>query len=217
MCIPSFLDGLRSLNRGVDMMYLYTGTPGSGKSLHCAKQIRDNLVWGAKLVVGNIGIDISKIKPLRGTYLYVDNDELTPDRLVEISHDYFVGSHPKESCIKLYIDEAQLLFNAREWANVSRKGWVSFFTQHRKLGYDIYLITQFDRMIDRQLRSLVEYELIHRKVSNFGWRGKLISFWSFGKLFMYAKRYYPLNEKIGSSYYLCKKRDWQIYDTFKQW
>lgn len=199
------------------MVYLYTGTPGSGKSLHCASQIRDNLVFGGKLVVSNTEIATEKIRFMRGRFIYLDNSELTPERLVDISFDYFGTRRVKEESIKLYIDEAQLLFNAREWARKDRGEWARFFTQHRKFGYDIYLITQYDRMIDRQIRSLVEYEYIHRKVWNFGWRGKLISFWSFGKLYMYAMRYYPLNEKIGSSYYLCKKRDYELYDTYRQW
>lgn len=201
------------------MIYLFTGTPGSGKSLHCAKQIRDNLVMGGKLVVANMEIATEKIRFKRGEYIYIDNADMTPERFIQISRDYFAAKKkkPAEHCIKLYIDEAQLLFNAREWAKIGRREWTSFFTQHRKLGYDIYLITQYDRMIDRQIRSLVEYEYIHRRVWNFGWRGKLISFWSFGKLYMYAHRYYPLNEKIGSSYYLCRKRDWKLYDTFRQW
>lgn len=199
------------------MLYLFTGTPGSGKSLHCAKQIRDNLVMGGKLVVANMEIATQKIRFMRGQYIYIDNSEIVPERLVEISREHFGASSPKEHSIKLYIDEAQLLFNAREWAKTGRNDWTRFFTQHRKLGYDIYLITQYDRMIDRQIRSLVEYEYIHRRVWNFGWRGKLISFWSFGKLYMYAMRYYPLNEKIGSSYYLCRKRDYSLYDTYRQW
>lgn len=198
------------------MIYLYTGTPGSGKSLHTSRNIRDNLT-GGRLVVSNIDIATEKIRFKRGQFLYLENAEITPQKLVEISQNYFKGKRAKEGKIKLYIDEAQLLFNAREWAKAGRTDWTAFFTQHRKLGYDIFLITQFDRMIDRQIRSLVEYEFIHRRVSNFGWRGKLVSAWCFGKLYMFCKRYYPLNEPIGSSYYLCKKRDWKLYDTFRTW
>ena len=40
----------------------------------------------------------------------------------------------------------------------------SHFSQHRKLGYRVILIAQFDRMLDRQIRSVLEYEYIHRKV-----------------------------------------------------
>ena len=36
------------------------------------------------------------------------------------------------------------------------------------------LIAQFDRMLDRQIRSVIEYEHIHRKVKNIGVWGKCL-------------------------------------------
>ena len=38
---------------------------------------------------------------------------------------------------------------------------MTFFSQHRKLGFNIILITQSDRMLDKQIRSLVEDEVKH--------------------------------------------------------
>lgn len=202
------------------MIAIFTGTPGSGKSLHCAKQIRDNLIMGKKLVVSNMEIATEKLKHMRGQYIFLDNPEITPERLIKISQDYSEGYIAKESSIKLYIDEAQLLFNSRDWSRSDRMEWIRFFTQHRKLGYDVYLITQNDRMLDRQIRSLAQYEFKHRKLWNYGWKGKLVSFWCGGRLYMYAWRFYELKNndaKIGSTYFLCRKKYYEIYDTLRQW
>lgn len=75
----------------------------------------------------------------------------------------------KEGTGRLYLDEAQFLFNSRDWANNS--GFIEFFTQHRKLGWDIYLIAHAEDMIDKQIRRLIEYEARLRnlnKVKPFG-------------------------------------------------
>ena len=113
------------------------------------------------------------------------------------------------------LDECQLLFNAREWDAKGRKEWLSFFTQHRKYGYDVILVAQFDRMIDRQIRSLIEYEQVHRKVSNFGVWGKLFSLFSLGKLFVAVKVWYPMKERVGAEFFKANKRYYSLYDTYK--
>lgn len=75
----------------------------------------------------------------------------------------------KEGSARLYLDEAQFLFNSRDWQKNS--GFIEFFTQHRKLGWDVYLIAHSEDMIDKQIRSLIEYESRLRnlnKVKPFG-------------------------------------------------
>lgn len=150
----------------------------------------------------------------RAAFTYCPNDEMTPEFLIDFSRQRFGSKPPKEGSILLVIDECQLLFNAREWQQSGRARWLSFFTQHRKLGYDIILIAQFDRMIDRQIRSLIEYEFIHRKMSNFGWQGKLMSLFFGGNTFIAVKMWYPLNEKIGSEIFHARKNLYRIYDSY---
>ena len=93
--------------------------------------------------------------------------------------------------------------------------WLSFFTQHRKFGYDIVMVTQFDRMIDRQVRSLIEYNYKHRKVGNYGWKGWILSLFFGGKLFIYIKIWYGMNEKVASQFFTLKKRYCSMYDSYK--
>lgn len=195
------------------MITLYSGTPGSGKSLHQAKDIYHWLKSG-HVVIANFDVDVKKIKGNKGIFIYLEDKYLDPETLIKFSVVYFSKHKFKEGAIRLYIDECQLMFNAREWQIYGRAQWLSFFTQHRKYGYDIYLIAQFDRMIDRQIRSLIEYEVIHRKASNFGTVGALLSIFAKGNLFVAVNRWYPLGEKIDSEFFTAKKRYYQIYDTY---
>lgn len=209
MCIVLCCDGLRRLVRGVLVIYLYSGTPGSGKSLHTAKVVYETLRLGLP-VIANFDFAYKG----KGDFVYVDNQHLTPDFLQDYACKYWGGKLVKEGRILLVIDECQLLFNAREWAQRGRAEWLSFYTQHRKMGYDIILIAQFDRMIDRQIRSLIEYEVVHRKVSNYGIKGKVLSLVAMGNLFVGVKVWYPMRERVGSIFFVARKKYYSLYDTY---
>lgn len=196
------------------MIRLYSGTPGSGKSLHNAADI---ILWCrlGKPVIGNFDCELSRYK--KANYTYCPNDKLTPKFLMDYSRKYFKGRRPgakDENTILLVIDECQLLFNSREWQRENRNQWLEFFTQHRKFGYIITLIAQFDRMIDRQIRSLIEYEFIHRKLSNFGFKGFMLSLAMGGNVFVSVQMWYPLKERIGAEFIRARKKLWSIYDSY---
>ena len=194
------------------MIALFSGTPGSGKSLHTASVIKAWLRMG-RPVICNFDIDRGRCKGT-GDFQYLPNEELTVDFLEDYAARYWQGRKMREDTILLVIDECQLIFNAREWAKAGRDRWLSFFTQHRKFGYYVVLVAQFDRMIDRQIRSLIEYEYVHRKVSNFGIWGKVFSSVALGKLFVAVKVWYPLHEKVGSDFFVARPGLYRIYDTY---
>lgn len=196
------------------MIKLFSGTPGSGKSLHMAQSI---YYWirAGHMAIANFEIDKYAIPCKNEPQFYcVDNDRLTPDLLIKASQIYFKSHKFKEGALRVYIDECQLLFNAREWNVKGRKEWLSFFTQHRKYGYDVYLIAQFDRMIDRQVRSLIEYEFVHRKVKNFGIWGTIFNLAAGGNLFVSVEVWYPMKERIGSEFFKGHKKFFNLYNTF---
>lgn len=200
------------------MINLYTGTPGSGKSLHLAELLYNRIKFKKSVIVGNFDIEVKNIKgKLKGDYLYIDNMDLTPDKLINFSLNYqcFIGRRLKEGELLLVIDECQILFNSREWQQTNRNAWLSFYTQHRKLGYDIILITQFDRMIDRQIRALVENEVIHRKINNYGFVGSILGILFGGSLFVCIKMWYPMKERLGAHFFICRKKYYKIYDSYK--
>ena len=159
------------------MISLYSGTPGSGKSCHAAREIALRLQRKDSVVIGNFYFNTKAVKKCKGVYLYVPNHRLDPDKLLRFSRrlSKHLGRRLREGEVKIYIDEAQLLFNSREYASPDRRAWLSFFSQHRHYGYDVILLAQFDRMLDRQIRGLIEYDFVHRKISN---AGKIGNTWS---------------------------------------
>lgn len=198
------------------MIYLYSGTPGSGKSLHSAQVIYSRLRI-SKNVVANFEINTQNIKKCKGDFFCVNNLDLsTPQILRTYSDAYFYNHKFKEGKLLAIIDESQILFNARSWNARGRDDWLNFLSNHRKYGFDIILIAQFDRMLDRQIRSLIEYEYIHRKVSNFGLGGKVLSILSAGNMFVSVKMWYPLKERIGCEFFRANKKYYSIYDSYNR-
>jgi hypothetical protein len=59
----------------------------------------------------------------------------------------------------LILDECQLVFNTRKSMSGDKNlEWIEFFTQSRKLGWNVILIAHTIDMIDSQIRPLAEYE-----------------------------------------------------------
>jgi len=202
------------------MIDMYTGTPGSGKSLHCASEIYHKICRG-KNVIANFDINMTVFKQRKreyGLFLYLDNSELSPELLVDLALSYHkrnTEGHIAEHQTLVVIDECQILFNSRDWQAKDRQKWAYFFTQHRKFGYDIILVTQFDRLVDRQIRSVVEYEVIHRKASNFKTLGWFLGLFFGGNLFVAITRWYGLREKTGSEWFVLIPKYAHMYDSYK--
>lgn len=192
------------------MITLYDGTPGSGKSFHCIKDIVFSLTHG-KNVIANFPVAVEKIqcdKKKMGKFLYVSNKNLT----VKFLYDFAKKNHErgKEGLTKLVIDEAQTKFNPRDFKASDRAEFNQFFSLHRKLGYNVLLISQNDRLIDRQIRCNIEYRVKHRKVNNFGTIGMFIPF----SVFAAIEYWYGINEKLGTNMIIFKKKLADLYDSY---
>ena len=201
------------------MIELYTGTPGSGKSLHCAKEIYTRIRRG-KNVIANFDINMSVFKKRKklGRFIHVDNSDLNPQGLIDFAlahHRRNTNGRIIEGQTLVIIDECQILFNSRDWQAKDRMKWATFFTQHRKYGFNIILITQFDRLIDRQIRSLVEYQVIHRKASNYKTIGFFIGLLFGGNFFVAVTQWYGVREKMGSEFFVLRQKYAHLYDSYK--
>jgi len=193
---------------------LYSGTPGSGKSLRAAYKIISWLKSG-RAVIANFPIDetyFSKCRKKVGDFTYFDNQELTVKMLKEYSKEHHKPFREHQTL--LVIDECAAMFNTRTYGRADRMDWIFFFQQHRKLGYDVILISQSDRLIDRQIRAFIETEYKHRAIKNyktFGWLISLIC----GGLFVAVEYWYGAHLRCGSEMFLLNKKKAAIYDSFK--
>lgn len=192
------------------MIRLYTGSPGSGKSLHAAKDIYLRLNMNKKYpnVIANFMINKSMIKNKKARFIYKDNSELTVEFLIEYAKKYHILGIENQTLV--IVDECQVIWNSREWQKgKDRMKWIEFFTQHRKLGYSFILIAQNDRMIDRQIRSIIEYEIKHRRVNNYK-IGRIIPV----PVFAMVTYWYGVNEKIETEFMFYRRKYAKLYDSY---
>ena len=207
------------------MISFYSGTPGSGKSLEVARDIIFKLTIKKQNVIANFEIDTdqvyykkySKKRKKTGEFFHVDNEELT----VEYLYKYAKEHHKRgvEGQTLLVIDESQMKFSPTvikikmQEDKFFRVKWLEFMTHHRKLGFDIIMISQFDRLIDAQIRCIFEYNVIHRKVNNFkfGWFFAIFKI----SVFVSVNYWYGINTKIGSHFFTYSKKYSKIYDSYK--
>lgn len=190
------------------MVILYTGTPGSGKSYHAT-----DLVWHLTKkkinVIANFVINLpDKLQPY---FYFLDNKQFRVSKLLEFSKEHHEENREGQTCI--IIDEAATMFNVNNSSDKKMESWIKFFSQHRKLGYDIILIAQNDRMLDRQVRANIEYHYIHRKLSNFGIKGFIIKI-LLHRDFVCVHQWYTIKERLGADYFRIKKKIAASYDTF---
>lgn len=168
------------------MIEIIQGTPGSGKSAVSLVMGLSHLVDGGALACNfdltpdwafdlaglnwrvRLGLAdrLERANELRRRCFRIG----TTDTIFDLSSRLSTcGLSPKYQAMRegkglLILDEAQLLFNSRQWS--SNRQWIEFFTQHRKLGWNILLIAHHIQMIDKQVRPLVEMESRFRNLKN---------------------------------------------------
>ena len=203
------------------MISLYSGTPGSGKSLDVAGVIYEGYKIDNKNFILNFEYDFDRIKRLKrktSVGVCLDNSQLTIEYLV----DFAEKNHKKDRAGRMIegqtvivIDEAQILFNSRSWQSFRRNDWITFFTQHRKLGYDVILVSQFDRLLDRQIRALIEYDVKHKNAANYKLAGKILGFLTGNKIFVAVTYWYGQKEKCNARFFIGRKKIYTLYNSYK--
>lgn len=188
------------------MIKFYTGTPGSGKSLHSIKLIVHYLQAG-KNVIANFPLKVKDVPDMKGRYFYIPNDDLTVAYLRTFARMFH--EEEMEDQTLLIVDEASVKFNARTFNASDRLEFCGFFAQHRKYGYEVVIISQTLKQVDRQIRDLCEIEVVHRKLNNYSlWR--LLPF----PLFVAIERNITVKQKNGSEMFLYNRKIGLLYDTF---
>jgi hypothetical protein len=192
---------------GIMAIEMYLGVPGSGKTLKATSVIVQALKR-RKHVLTNIVINTDKIRKMTGVYEYRGYDMLNPLEFVK----YALDNNPEgeEGKMLIVIDEAQVLINSRDILAKDRMSWVKFMTNHRHLGYNVILITQYDKAIDKQIRNVVETVKNHKCLNRLG----LLVFLPF-KLFIQTEYFMTgSNQRLANGHeFFLVGRTGRYYDT----
>lgn len=190
---------------------LYSGTPGSYKSYHAVKECISWLRLGKNLIT-NFPLNYKKVlkRPIKGVYECVNNLDLTVDYLIDFAVQHHKPSVRAQTLV--VIDEASIKFNSRDFNMKDRMGWINFFANHRHFNFDVILITQQDRMLDRQIRGLIETEYKHRALKNYKFFGFLLNL-IFRGCFMCVEVWYPCKLRNGSVFSVFNRKIASCYDT----
>lgn len=166
------------------MITIFQGTLGSGKSACMVVDMIEHLQaggvvaanfplvpdWAERLASRSLrarwGLDDArkKARSYRDRFQVVQSlddvwqasEELIPRALPPVSGQ-------REGRGRLYLDECQLMFNSRNWGDNSK--WIHFFSQSRKLNWDVILVAHSINMIDKQIRPFIEFETRFRNLS----------------------------------------------------
>ena len=198
------------------MINLWSGTPGSGKSYHMADELYHRLRF-KKNYICNFPINLDIVnnggKKVIGKFTYVKTFDMSPRYFI----DYAKHNHEpnKEHQTTIVIDECGRLFNPQFHRSQAILDWIEFFTLHRHIGYDVILIAQQDKFINKQIRGLIENEIVHRKITKYKLWGKILGLLFHGNVFMTIEKWYsvPRSPKIDSNIYVLRKKIASIYDT----
>lgn len=197
------------------MMEFWTGTPGSGKSLHMAHEIREDLRIGKQVIsTANIDTRLVFMNPLQRfvfwltngkkllytpnkkqrNFHYIDIMNITPAYLYQHAARYHVEG--KEHQTRVYLDECVAIFSptiigedVKRWNE-----WDKFFRVHRHLGFDVILIPQSVKLISRKVKEYAEFEVKHFNRKNHGVLGFFVSL-AVGGLFSYSVCWRGTHEK----------------------
>lgn len=188
------------------MIQIYSGTPGSGKSLHIAHEIKDYLNFGKRVISScDIDTDLCFLNPFQKWYVnhfkkkpkrikrdkradnffFKDIHDITPQYLYEFAARYH--KFGKEHQTIVILDECVAIFsptvisdNTKVWNE-----WDTFFRKHRHIGFDVILIPQSKKLIARKVLEYCEFEVKHYNRKHQGTLGWIFSLF-LGSLFSYS-------------------------------
>jgi|GEM_PF-2944402 len=159
-------------------LIMVTGPLGAGKSFYGVRKAADAIEQG-KFVVTNFAMVDGWTERVANRNVFRWLLGRRRRRLAERwSRNYYCvedlaelirirASGEEEGRMVVVIDEAHVFMNARTWRDEDRMKLVEWASASRKLGADVYLITQDLQSLDRQVRDRLTYHVTLRNLRQF--------------------------------------------------
>lgn len=208
-------------------VYIVTGKLGAGKTLLAVMKILEYLKKGRRVAV-NVDVRMNKLcRPGNKHSRLVRLPDLpTADDLIGLG----IGcdAYDEEKFGGIFLDEAGVWLNSRDWNSGGRTDLLKFFLFLRKRRWDLWLIVQNINVIDKQIRESIAEHVVYINrldrvkipfISAIG-RFATLGFWN-GCL---PKMHYAI-VKYGAKYNSMKVDEWfyrgsefyDFYDTTQEY
>jgi len=163
-------------------IHAISGKPGGGKSMYSVKLIMQELLYGSRVIITNVGLRpgainewIQREHPSKNIDLFkrlilIDEEQMGQFFTVRppgsigpkllTKEEWSNGKIPdytgvNDSGVMYVLDEIHIKFNARAWMNTGQDV-LYYLSQHRKLGDTVIWITQAINNVDKQFRSVTQ-------------------------------------------------------------
>lgn len=141
-------------------VYIVTGKLGAGKTLLCVMRILDYLKQGRRVAV-NVDVFMNKLckRDNKHSRLVRLPDLPTADDLTGLGVGCDV--YDEEQFGGIFLDEAGVWLNSRDWNSGGRTDLLKFFLFLRKRRWDLWLCVQNVNVIDKQIRESIAEHVVY--------------------------------------------------------
>ncbi|MFG0721045.1 zonular occludens toxin domain-containing protein, partial [Pseudomonas sp. GLN_6] len=141
-------------------VYIVTGKLGAGKTLLCVMRILDYLKQRRRVAV-NVDVFMDKLckRDNKHSRLVRLPDLPTADDLTGLGVGCDV--YDEEKFGGIFLDEAGVWLNSRDWNSGGRTDLLKFFLFLRKRRWDLWLCVQNVNVIDKQIRESIAEHVIY--------------------------------------------------------
>lgn len=141
-------------------VYIVTGKLGAGKTLLCVMRILDYLKLKRRVAV-NVDVKMDKLcKPGNKHSRLVRLPDLpSADDLIGLGFGH--ETYDEEKFGGIFLDEAGVWLNSRDWNSGGRTDLLKFFLFLRKRRWDLWLCVQNVNVIDKQIRESIAEHVVY--------------------------------------------------------
>ncbi|WP_082321531.1 zonular occludens toxin domain-containing protein [Stutzerimonas stutzeri] len=141
-------------------VYIVTGKLGAGKTLLCIQKIMDYLKAGRPVAV-NVDVRMNKLCRKSNKHSRLVRLPGLPTANDLLGLGFGSDVYDEEKFGGIFLDEAGVWLNSRDWNAKGRTDLLNFFLFLRKRRWDLWLCVQNVNVIDKQIRESIAEHVVY--------------------------------------------------------
>lgn len=149
-------------------LLLETGVAGTGKTLYAIqKHIIPELKSGGVVYTNIDGLIPSRIA------IFYNMDVFTVEKNIRQIKDVKFFYKEIEKNAMVVLDEAQNIFNNRDWQSTANSELIKYLMEHRHYGHKLVFVTPHIDSLDAGIKRVAEFTYKHKSYSALGRKGQV--------------------------------------------